>query len=833
MSWTKPSTALARIAAISVLASLPVRAADVTLRGRVVDENDAPVFGARVTVRRAADSVSVPPRETQTDPDGAFEFTFLEPADILITVEREGYYALKDRSVHIEAAQELTLVINTVREVFQSQDVNEQTSPVDVDQTQNQQTLTGTEVNDIPYANSHSLRNALPLMPGVVEEASGALHVNGASENQVLYVLNGFDISNPISGQFQTVLAVEGIRSLNLATGSFSPEFGRGSAGVLNISTENGTDTFHYTATDFIPGFNIQHGARLGNWYPRVGVSGPIVRKKAWFSDTFDSQYTETLVNGLPNGQNTTTGWAGSNLLHAQVNLTPSNILLADFLVNIDHQDRVGLGPLSPAATTTTLRTREYMGSIRDQVYFGHGLLVEFGYAHNDYSDVQTPQGQNLYLISPQGNSGNYFLNANQTASRDQGLVHAWLPQFQLAGTHRIEVGTDADFLHYSAAFDRTGYEVLGLTGQPLSETLFPNPAAFSLGDSEVASWLLDTWRVSKRLQFALGIREDWDRRFDTVAWSPRAGFSWSPFASGRTRVSGGYSLTHDAVTLGMLGQPYDQTAITIQFNPDGAPAGTPVTNTFTIGNAPLVLPRATSWNLGVDRQITPHLFVAARALRRRGSDGFAFIDTLAPNAPPSLLPLPGSDLGGVYQLENLRRDDYDSAEISIRQTFSGQYEWMADYTRSRALSNAVLDPDTAQPLQVLEDMVPVPWSTPNRLLVRAYLPLPRKNWAVSAMADMRSGFPFSVRGESGVIAGVVDSYRYPLNFDLNLAIERMVTFHGQRFAFRGGVDNLANQANPTGVYNVIGAPQFLQFVGDEGRHYVVRIRFFGRANKI
>lgn len=830
MSWRKLSAALVRIVLVSALTILPVCAADVALRGRVVDENEAPVRAARVVLRRVGDaSLSL---ESRTDPDGAFAFILPEPDDFLVSVDREGYYALKDRAVRVETDRELTLVIDTVREVFQSENVNEETSPVDVDQTQNQERLTGTEVNDIPYANSHSLRNSLPLMPGVVEEPSGALHVNGSSENQVLYVLNGFDISNPVSGQFQTVLAVEGIRSLNLATGSYSPEFGKGSAGVLNISTENGTDAFHSTATDFIPGFNIQRGLRFGNWYPRLGVSGPIVRKRAWFSDTFDSEYTETLVNGLPNGQNTSSGWAGSNLLHAQVNLTPSHILFADFLVNIDHRDRVGLGVLNPAPATSTVRTREYMGSIRDQAYFGHGLLVEFGYAHNGYSDRQAPQGQNLYLISPQGNGGNYFVNSSQTASRDQGVIHAWLPQFQLAGSHRIEAGFGADLLYYHADFDRTGYEVLGLSGQLISETLFPTPASFHLGDSEVSSWLLDTWRISKRLQLTLGVRQDWDRRIDHVGWSPRAGFSWSPFASGRTRVSGGYSLTHDAVTLDMLGRPPDQTAFTTQFNPDGTPAGPPAATTFAIANNPLVLPRAINWNLGVDRQMFTHVFLAAKALRRRGSDGFAFIDTLAPNAPPSLLPLPGAASGGLYQLENLRRDDYDSVQVSVRQTLSGQYEWMMAYTRSRTLSNAVLDPDSPQPLQVLDSLVRVPWDAPNRLLAWAYLPLPRKNWAISVMADIRSGFPFSVRDQSGLIVGGVDSYRYPLNLDLNLAIERTVTFRGYRFALRGGVDNLTNQANPTGVNNVTGAPQFLQLVGDEGRHFVVRIRFFGRANK-
>src|SRR5208337_1703078 len=178
------------------------------------------------------------------------------------------------------------------------ENVNAETSPVDVGQAQNEERLTGTEVNDMPYANSHSLRNSFALVPGVVEDTTGGLHVSGSSENQVLYLLNGFDITNPISGQFQTVLAVEGIRSADLSSGRSSPEFGKGTAGVLGIRTENGTEAFHYTATDFLPGLSLQHGLHLGNWYPRLGISGPIVRGRAWFSDTFDSEYDQAIVTG-------------------------------------------------------------------------------------------------------------------------------------------------------------------------------------------------------------------------------------------------------------------------------------------------------------------------------------------------------------------------------------------------------------------------------------------------------------------------------------------------------------------------------------------------------
>jgi len=815
-----------RIALASVLGALPLFAADVTLRGRVVDEDEAPVRDARVNVRSAAEK----PVEAQTDPTGAFTLTLPSPGDYLISVEREGYYAVTDRKIHLDASQELTLVVHTIREVFQSENVNAETSPVDVSQTQSEERLTGTEVNDMPYANTHSLRNSLKLMPGVVQEANGALHMNGSSENQMLYLLNGFNITNPISGQFQTLLAVEGIRSVDLSSGRSSAAFGKGSAGVLAINTETGTDAFHYTATDFIPGLSIQQGLHLGNWYPRLGFSGPIIRGRAWFSDILDLEYTQGLVPDLPRGQNTRSGLAGSNLLHAQANLTASNILFSDFLVNFDNEGRVGLGVLNPVSTTTDVHTREYLVSLRDQVYLGRGVLLEFGYAHDEFRQTQTPQGSGLFIISPDGNSGNYFLNAKQTASRDQGMFHVYLPQFSLAGTHHLETGADIDNVRYTGDFDRTGYQVLSVSGQPISETLFPTPASFQVTDTTQSSYLVDTWRASRRLQFSLGVRQDWDQKVGDVAFSPRLAFSWSPFSSGKTRISGGYSLTHDAVTMDMLGRPLDQVAVTTRYNPDGTPAGPGTLTIFTIPNSGLALPRATNWTLDATREITARLHVSAKYLRRRGTDGFAFINALAPSASPSLLPLPNADSAGVYQLTNLRRDDYDSIQVSVRQKLAGQFEWMASYTHSRALSNAVLDPNITQPLQVLPNLVPMPWDVPNRLIGWAYLPLPWKNWAISALADMRTGFPFSVRDQSGVIVGPVDSYRYPFNLDLNLAIERMITLRGYRFALRGGVDNLTGQQNPTAVNNVTGTPHFLQFLGQEGRHFVVRIRFFGRA---
>ena len=804
---------LARMLLSGLVCGVTVSAA-ITITGRVVDENDVPVSNAAISIPGAA--------PVRSDATGAFTLELPAPGDYLVSAEREGYYKLTAHPIHVEPGSEVTLALNTVREVFQAVNVHEEPSPIDLTQTQNEEHLNGTDVNDVPYPSSHSLVNAMKLLPGVVQDQGGTPHFAGSSANQVLYVLNGFNITDPATGMFETRVGLEGVRSMEFLSGRFSPEYGKGSAGVLTIRTDSGTDEFRFTATNFVPGLDLHEGLHLGNWYPRVGFSGPIVKGRAWFADNFDGEYDEAVIAGLPKGQNTNSGWTGNNLLHAQVNLNSSNLLFADFLATVSTRNRAGLGPLDPVSTTTTLHGRQYFVSLRDQIYLGGGVLLEAGYAHNGFDNRQTPQGDALYVFSPTGRSGNYFVRSNGSSTRDEGIVNAFLPDFHFAGTHQIRTGGDADHLGYSADFQRTGYEVIGLAGQVLSTTLFQPAAPFHVPDTEAAWYAQDSWRLTKQLQVDAGIREDWDRAIHDAAWSPHVSLSWAPLGSSRTRVSGGYALTHDAVALQVLGLPLDQTAVTTA-------NGVATPTSFRIGPS-LELPRASNWSLNVDHQFSERLTASAGYLRRRGSDGFTYINALDPNAPPSELPIPGSVGGGDYELTNLRRDDYDQASVSIRQRLSGQFEWMLSYVRSRTISNAVLELNANEPLQVTSMMTPVPWDSPNRVLGWAYLPLPLRNWALLALVDARSGFPFSVVDQIGVVVGGVDARRYPFNFDLNIHLERTFTLAGYRFAVRGGMNNITGQANPTAVTNTIGSPQYLTFFGDEGRHFVVAVRFFGRV---
>ena len=172
--------------------------------------------------------------------------------------------------------------------------------------------LTGRQLIDIPYPATRDFRNALRMMPGVLRHPGGALTFDGGMENQVYFTLNGFNVSDPITGRFSTRMPVEAVRSVSYSSGRYSPEFGKGSAGALAIQTTNGEDRFRASATNFVPGIDTDKGLHIGTWSPRVNISGPIRRGRAWFSESVDAEYSVAVIPDLPKGQDRTTRLARS-----------------------------------------------------------------------------------------------------------------------------------------------------------------------------------------------------------------------------------------------------------------------------------------------------------------------------------------------------------------------------------------------------------------------------------------------------------------------------------------------------------------------------------------
>jgi hypothetical protein len=184
-----------------------------------------------------------------------------------------------------------------------------------------------------------------------------------------------------------------------------------------------------------------------------------------------------------------------------------------------------------------------------------------------------------------------------------------------------------------------------------------------------------------------------------------------------------------------------------------------------------------------------------------------------------------------TFDLSNRRRDVYDAVSITLHQTFGSDYVWMANYTRSRALSNAVIDLSIDQRLRVQDNVGRLPWDAPHRLLSWGYLPAWSRNWAFAYMLDLRSGYPFSVVNDAEAVVGAANSWRFPRNLELNVHLERKFRLGKYRVAVRGGVNNVMNSANATGVNNVVDSRTFLHYYGRQGRHAVFRLRLLKQGD--
>ena len=167
--------------------------------GKVISETGTPVSGALITFRGAADTL-----RATSDPTGSYSID-LPSGAYEVTVEREGYFLLKRSGLSVNGGgDEAIFTLSRVREVMESVDVNANPGAVDMDRTSPQIALTGTDLLNVPYPSTNTLRNAFRIVPGMVEDSRGGVHLHGGAEEQTLYTLDGFQINDPLTGKFES-----------------------------------------------------------------------------------------------------------------------------------------------------------------------------------------------------------------------------------------------------------------------------------------------------------------------------------------------------------------------------------------------------------------------------------------------------------------------------------------------------------------------------------------------------------------------------------------------------------------------------------------------------
>ncbi len=842
MGWAQAGTPAA--------APGPATASSLTVT--VVDDNGVAVPGARVFLESPAGGPAASPGarpeilRRETDFAGRCVFSGLTAPAYQIRVEREGFYASPATTVQ---AGSVEVSLLPQREVKEEVTVTESPPSIDPAQTVSAGQLSGLDIVNIPYPVTRDFRNALNFIPEVVQNpADNLLHVAGAETYQTVTILDGFNVTQPANGQLRMRISTDAFRSVNVATSRYPAEFGKGSGGVVQLNTRVGDDHYRFSATDFIPSIQNKGGLAFDQVTPRITVSGPIARGKAWFFDALDGEYDNTLfaesVTQSP-GYFKDVSWRVGNLAKVQTNLTARNILTTNFNYNRSYDQHYGFSNQNPPAATPILNEPIYEAAGKDQHYFAGGELLEVGLGFNRYDLNEYPRGSAPYFITPDVAGGSYYFMAHTRADRWQGFSNLFLRPMQWHGRHEIKVGTDLDRLGYWASFLRTpvSFVAAAAPGQPQFSQACPVDAngvptvpspcsrysTFAAGlphqvrNVEISGYVQDRWSLTNRFLVEAGLRYDWDEILRDSLISPRLAMTYVLDNSGDTKLSAGAGLFYDATPLFLIARPFAGDRTDYFFDNNGLLVSGPVMATFNANPGKLHLPRVVNWSVAVERKLPAQVYLKVEFTQKRGTNGLVYNT------------LPGALSTTSFFLQNTREDHYDAVQITARHPFKGGHSVFASYAHSKTISNQVLDFNVDNPVfssptsQGLQLPGPYPWDAPDRILSWGLLPLIR-GFDFAYSGEMRSGFPFFTVDQQQRIVNPPGSYRFPRYFNLNTHIEKRFHFLGYYWAVRGGFDNVTGRKNYTFVNNNVQAgSQFLTYGGYEGRAFTGRIRFLGK----
>ncbi|MBM4321169.1 MAG: hypothetical protein FJ125_14770, partial [Deltaproteobacteria bacterium] len=122
--------------------------------------------------------------------------------------------------------------------------------------------------------------------------------VHGGSAYSNQYLVDGVNTTDPTWNTFNLNFNYDAIEELQVITGTFSPEYGNVTGGVINVVTKSGSNEFHldtsvYYASDALMMQGLDEEERdFSGIQLNVNVGGPISKDRLWYF--FSAEYDDS-----------------------------------------------------------------------------------------------------------------------------------------------------------------------------------------------------------------------------------------------------------------------------------------------------------------------------------------------------------------------------------------------------------------------------------------------------------------------------------------------------------------------------------------------------------
>jgi hypothetical protein len=752
--------------------------------------------------------------KTTTDDVGSFIFINLPAATYVLTVEAGGVPNVT-RELRLTFGATLIVEIELTASVSENVTVREEEGLLSTAETTTSNVVRSETLKKVPLR-AENYQSALPLTPGIVRASDGLDYVKGARAGQSAYTINGADVTDPVTGQLAFDIPIEAAASVQIEENPYGAEFGRLTGGSTNLETNGGSDKFSISATRFFPTFRNILSGKIDSFRPRVTLSGPIIRNRLYYLQSFEYRFTRTRVPNIPEPFDDSTSESFNSFTQLDLNINKNNqmkFVAAIFPRKVRYN---GLNTFNPQPVTPNTKQRGELFFISHQAIFVDASFLSSRLSYKSFSvDVYGKAPLSLTL-TPDLNTGNYFAESRRRSPRLQWQETYYARPFEFHGQHSFKTGTELDLTNVSGTYSEKPILIRRSNGTLAQRIDFTTASAFRRRAGEFTAFVQDHWVMSPKLTFDVGLRFDRDGIVRQTNFAPRISFLFLPFKNDRTIIRAGIGVFYDRTPfpVGYFNQLPER--IVTRFAPDGITVTDAARRFVNTVEEPLRNPRSVRWSLQLDRGITPDLTARIGYLERSTTNDFLIEPRVSATNQSTLA------------LGSLGRSRYRELQLLFTYEKPRIGNWNASYTWSSAQGdlNTVDNFLGDFPAFVVRrnEYAPLPFDAPHRFLVYGQLKT-RYDINISPSVEIRSGFPFSLVNEQlDYVSGRDRAGRFPLFISLDVqvtkgfAIPKFVPMvDGRRARIGVAVFNITNHFNPRDVQQNTGSLQVGEFFNSLG----------------
>ncbi len=540
-------------------------------------------------------------RTAVTSSTGDYVFPNLPPGDYSVEFTISGFGEQK-RAVRLAASQQVPLNVSmSLTAIATEATVVAEKESIST-ATQASTTFSGDILNKLPT--NRTLLAAVALTAGVNQNGpNGNVTISGGQSFDNLFTINGVVVTDNIRGTPFNLFVEDAIQETTTSTSAVSAEFGRFTGGVVNAITKSGGNTFSGTfrttlTNDAWTAISPLNETRLQDVIPRyeATLGGPAIKDRIWFfgNARLEDRSLAANTNVYPNYPvDSFTQTIDEKRYEGKLTLTPfqSHTLVGSY-TKIDLLQSNNFFANAPILDLKQLNDRELPQELISVNYNGvltNSLFVEGQYSRrkftfkNDGSRFTDLLKGTPILDQSRGNgysNSPIFCGVCEPEERNNRNYLAKATYFLTTpglGSHNIVVGYDnfsGDRLsnnHQSGSnYDfrvsttiKRGTEVFPVVDGAAYLVFWPIQQPSQGSDLLTHSvFVNDSWRLSNRLSFNVGVRYDKNDAKDSVgatigddsAFSPRLAATYDVTGTGNLRVNASYAKYIGAITENQVG---------------------------------------------------------------------------------------------------------------------------------------------------------------------------------------------------------------------------------------------------------------------------------------